>query len=480
MALAQNADSLKTRQHQITREQRKAEIKEQRRITTFSLTNIGMEVIQPTFRNDFKLDGFMSGPVMNYMGFMEIGFLRGTAVKENNHIVTAQASTYFMGFKYNHILLRSRSLNFGPSLGLRFNLSTLKDPFIPETDSESNTFGVGLYGGGFVKLGPVTISAKMHLEGNINFNRGSSFKGLSIYPSVGIAFSPMQILMNPTEFTHTAMAHWETDYETTVRKYQEYKGYGNVYDVTEYTTTWTDNYGNKTMSCKDMQPFFFIGPRIAASTTHFLKNNLISSYGANIGYRSGALFLNGFYEKSNIHFNEPFTRSTDTAALNSNVFAPRLDGEFSKSNKYGAQIGVELINWIQSKDFIYKESRVKKATAFTSIILFAGYGRVNFGSLNFNSDSGRVAYESYLLQNPNSTSTSFENVLLTAKNSSFYNFGVQFGFGAIALNVEYSLYANSYKPMNNWNVGLSYNLPVIRMARALKAGNLKRKLRQMQ
>lgn len=464
---------------EISKAERKKERQEMRNITMMSLKSIGIESAFPTFRNNFALDGFMHGPVMNYMGFMEIGYLRGTAIKKDYPLVSAQASDYFIGFKYNHVLLRTRSVNFGPSFGLRFSLRTLKDPFFVE-DIESNTFGTGIFAGAFLKLGPILLNAKMNLDGNINFARGSSFKGLSIYPSFGIVFSPLEIILNPTEFSHTAMAHWTSDYKSTVTKYREYRATGDVYDVTQYTSTWIDNYGNKTMSCKDVQPFLFIGPRIATNTTHYLKNSLISSAGINIGYRRGALFLNGFVEKANIYFQEPFSRSQDTSGFNNTVFAARLDGEFKKSSKFGTQIGVELVNWIQSKDFIYKESRVKRATAFTSIICFAGIGVAQFGDLQFVSDSGRVSYETYLQQHPSETQYQDGNVLLNSKSANFYSFGLQFGLGAIALNMEYSLYTQAYKKLNNWNVGISYNLPVLRTARALKMNSLKVKLRNME
>lgn len=458
----------------------KADKREQKQIIQKSFHTIGLDVAMPTFRNNMELTGFMHGPVAKLFGVFEIGLLKGTARKTDNPLVNVNAQSFFAGFGYNHLMLRYRNLNFGPSIGFRIASNELRDPYFKTVNMESIALAFGLSGGAFVKLGPVTLSGKMHLDGNINFAKGSCFKGLSIYPSFGIGFSPMEILLNPQEFSHTAMAHWVTDYNTTVSKSREYSSSGTAYDVTTYTSTWTDNYGDKNMSCRDIQPFFFIGPRVATNTTHFLKSSLISSYGANLGFRRGALFMNGFFEKANIYFDEPIKRGEDTSAIGNNIFANRLDGEFTKSTKYGAQIGVELINWVQSKDFIYKESRVKKATAFTSIILFAGYGRVQFGDLNFTSDSGRVSYENYLLTNPSNTQSATNNLLLNPTSTGFYSFGGQFGLGAIALNVEYSFYTKSYKNLNNWNVGFSYNLPVIRMARAIKTGNLKRKLRRMQ
>jgi hypothetical protein len=445
----------------------------------FDFKTIGMDVALPTFRNDMVLKGYMYGPTLQYFGFMEAGVLRGTTYKKNNPLLTEEARSFFIGFKYNHILLLKRAFNFGPSFGLRFMLNSLKDPLFADISTNSGTFGVGAHLGAFVKTGPVILSAKIHVDGNINFTAGSSFKGLSIYPTIGIAFSPMEVLMNPKEFSHTAMAHWVTDYKSTVSKSREYSATGGVYEVTRYTATWNDHYGNKTMSCKDIQPFFFIGPRISTNITHFNKTKLLSAYGINMGYRRGALFLNGYIEKANIHFREDISRSYDSAQIKKGVFKGRIDGEFQSSTKYGAQIGIELINWFQSKDFIYKESRVKRATAFTSIILFAGYGKAQLGNLKFNSDSGLVSYANSIAKDPGALTNESKNILLTSKNKTFLTFGAQFGFGAIALNTEYSFYDKANKTLNNWNVGLSYNLPIIRMVRAIKAANLTRKVNKL-
>jgi hypothetical protein len=446
----------------------------------YDFKTIGIDVAQPTFRNDMVLNGYMYGPTIQYFGFMEAGALRGTAYKKSNPLLTQEVRTFFIGFKYNHILLIKRAFNFGPSFGLRFMGNELKDPLFDEnaSGSSSGAFGIGLHGGAFLKVGPVFLSAKMHVDGNINFNKGSSFNGLSIYPTFGVAFSPMEVLMNPKEFSHTAMAHWTSDYKSSVSKSVEYKG-GNAYEVTRYSASWKDHYGNKTMSCKDVQPFFFIGPRISTNITHFNKTNLLSAYGANIGVRRGALFLNGFFEKANIHFKEGINRFYDTAQIRKGSFKGRVDGEFVNSTKYGAQIGVELINYLQSRDFIYEESRVKRATAFTSIILFAGAGKAKLGDLKFNSDSGLVSYQNFIAKDPSAVSDETKNILLTKKDKSFLSFGVQFGFGAIALNTEFSLYDKANKNLNNWNVGLSYNMPIIRVVRALRVANYTRKINKL-
>jgi hypothetical protein len=479
LLLSQSIVSQTNAKKSSARSSRKDSLSAQRMRLIFDFKTIGMDVAMPSFRNDMVLKGYMFGPTIQYFGFMELGILKGTAHKKNNELLTQNATSFFIGFKYNHILLTRRSLNFGPSFGLRFMLNELKDPTFQDKSEGTGSFGVGPHVGAFVKLGPLFISGKMHVDGNINFSKGSSFNGLSIYPTFGVAFSPMEILMNPKEFTHTAMAHWITDYKSTVTKSREYTASGSVYEVTRYSSTWKDNYGNKTMSCKDMQPFFFIGPRISTNITHFNKTNLLSAYGLNIGVRRGALFLNGFYEKANIHFINALSTNYDSAQIRMGAFKGRIDGEFVNSTKYGAQIGVELINWLQSKDFIYEESRVKRATAFTSIVLFAGYGKAQLGDLKFNSDSGLVSYKNYIAKDQAAITDETRNILLTKKDKQFLSLGVQFGFGAIALNTEYSFYDKANKSLNNWNVGLSYNMPIIRMIRVLKVANLKRKINKL-
>jgi hypothetical protein len=455
------------------------EIKKRKSRILLSLHNMGMEVAQPNFRNDLKLQGLMSGTVLQAFSFLEIGLLNGTTVKVNKEVVTANASTYFVGLKFHKLLTPSRSFNFGPIAGLRFMLSEIKDPYIPEGDDGTGTFGIGAYLGAFMKLGPVTVHAKYHTDGNINFSKASSMKNLNLYPSAGIAFSPLEILLNPTEFSHTAMAHWREDEKTTITKYKEYTVGGNVYDVTKFTSTWTDRYGEKNMQCKDVQPFFFIGPRLSSSVSQINKKQFLSAYGINVGYRRGALFLNSHIEKANLYFKEPISRIADTSVIGHNVFKGRLDGVIKNSTKYGAQIGVEWVNWLQSKDFIYRESSVKRATAYTSIITFIGIGQVRYGRVVFNSDSGMASYQNYLQQTKLTNFNATNNILLNVNKANYISFGLQFGIGAIAINTEYTMYDKSYKLLNGWRAGINYNLPIARMIRALKVSQMKQKVRKM-
>lgn len=447
----------------------------QRYNVLFSFTTIGMEVLQPSLRNNITSLGYMTGPVLQVAGLFEMGALKGMAYKIDKPVVTTSTSMIFFGFKYHKLLTRSRSLNFGPIMGLRFMLAESKDPYLTD-DNAPTTFGIGAYGGAFLKLGPITINAKYHADGNINFAKSSNFNSLALYPSIGIAFSPLQILMNPKEFSHTAMAHWETDFKSITTKSIEYSATGGAKVVTRYSATWTDNYGDKTMNCRDVQPFFFIGPRIATNIKNNNKTDLLNSYGVNMGYRRGALFLNAFIEKENVYFGEPFGRSYDTSAINNNSFKGRIDGVFTNSLKYGAQIGLEWVNWFQSKDYIYRESRVKKATANFSIITFAGIGKAHFGDLKFNSDSGLISYTNYINTNPDAALNPQTNILLTKKDVTFFSAGTQIGIGAVALNVEYTIYDKSYKQLNGYKLGVSYNIPVSRVVRALKVANLKRKV----
>jgi hypothetical protein len=447
-------------------------------LVLMGLNTMGTEVSQPLFRNDFQVQGVMSGPVVQAFSFLEVGLLNGTAVKRSNPLVTSNASMYFVGLKFHKLLTTSRSFNFGPIMGMRFMLSELNDPYIKEGDAGTGTFGIGAYAGAFLKIGPVTINAKYHADGNINFSKKSSFKSLSSYPSIGIAFSPLEIIMNPTEFSHKAMAHWREDEKTTISKYKEYSVGGTVYDVTKFTTTWTDKYGEKEMKCKDVQPFFFLGPRFSSSISQINKKQFLSAYGINAGYRRGALYLNSYIEKANIYFKEPFVRNTDTSIANNAIFKGRIDGAIKQSTKYGAQIGVEWINWLQSKDYIYRESSVRSATAYTSLITFIGLGQVRFGNIAFNSDSGLASYKNYLQQNTFNASSSKTNLLLNGDKATYLNFGLQFGIGAIAINAEYTIYDKSYKLLNGWNVGFNYNLPIARIIRAIKVSGMKRKTKK--
>lgn len=42
-------------------------------------------------------------------------------------------------------------------------------------------------------------------------------------------------------------------------------------------------------------------------------------------------------------------------------------------------------------------------------------------------------------------------------------------------NIEYTIYDKSYKKLNGYKLGVSYNIPISRAIRAIKVANLKRK-----
>lgn len=438
------------------------------------LTTAGFEISQPTYNSGIKGVGYMYGPRIQIAGIGEIGYSLGNAVTSDNKFYT-KSSQYYMGFQFPFLLLKKSNVNFGPIVGLRFMAHESVDPYHIRDDFNEAGFGVAVPLGLMIKLGPINVSAKYHFQAVYNFSKGTALKGTTAYPSVSVAFSPMNLFMNPKDFSHTGLTSWMTNYNKELLGYKAtYTTEGTAYSAV-YLESWTQHYGNHTEKATDVQPYFFIGPRANTNYTSFNKKKVVSGIGINMGFRRGLWFLNSFYEKSDVNFNEPVSRQSDSTSYRtpSNPYhSKRTDGSFENSTRFGGQIGIELVNLGLGKKFIYAEDKrkMKRVTSHYYCAPFFGYGKVQLGKLKFNSDSSEIAYQSYLDSLPIAERNTVEkNIYLSPKSLDFYTIGVQAGIGAVAFNAEYNIYQKTYKKLNTINIGLALNIPIIRVGRAMKA-----------
>jgi hypothetical protein len=445
----------------------------ERQILRTNSTYLGMEylITHPQTKNGFAMTHHMYGLNVEFMGVMTIANLTGFAyIRDSN--AHSKAKIQYIDFHGSFPIFKWRAFNFRPEVGFRMTRTSL-NYFFKDHDWDANGLGAGMSAGLAVNVGPTSVKLKYSADGLINLGR-NSMNGLTHYASVTVGFSPMNLFMNPKNFTFTGLARHISDYKKV--KTGESVSYSSNYKTTTttYQTTWKENYGLQNFSCKDVQPYWWLGPRVLTNFSTFRKDQIVASLGANLGFRYGSLFANAFYEQGEIPFKEPFKRKYDYQSLYQARLG-RMDGSFVNSSRYGFQLGMELVTWLQKKDFVYQYSRLQSVTSHFSIIPFVAYGKANLGDIRFYDENGLENLEDYLEGNGSTNSTDIRKV---PKNLDYYGLGFQVGFGAIAFNVEKSWFRGSgsfYPLTSTWLVSMNYNIPVARVVRALGS---KRKFRK--
>jgi hypothetical protein len=441
-----------------------------RQLLRLSSTYVGMEWLtnSPATTNGFKVTQNLYGPSIELMGTMSFGYLTGMAYHQDS-AAFSRARLMYYDVHYAAPLLKTRVFNLRPELGFRFVSNQLNSYF---TDSEwdANGIGAGLYVGFNVNVGPV--NAKVKYGGDAAFNLGNnSFKSATSYGSFTIGISPMMLFMNPKNFTSSGIVRNIENYKKTWngRNYEFKKnpdGTETRTTIDYYKESWTESYGVQDFRCRDVQPFLFVGPRAITNINLYPGDKKIASWGLNLGFRAGSLWMNGFYEKGDLPYKEPYKRNTDFQNKHNNM-RPRIDGAFANSTRYGLQAGLELVTFLQKKDFIYVDSKTALATSHFSIIPYAGYVVAQAGDLFFYDAANGVANQkAYVLGNPGNEN----DIYTTGKDLAGLNLGIQVGIGAAAMNLERSYYkSNDVKQplMGKWQFGFSYNIPIVRVFRAI-------------
>ena len=447
---------------------------------------IGVGMALPDLRNDWKSTAPWMGLNVNLWESMSFYWYRGEAERLDANGNAIRGVGYMGGYGASipFPVFSNKNTNLFPYIEFGANWKYLQDySLVDNTDNvfgEGQQIGFGLNPGVSLRLGPVQLRAQYNLSAGYSFNKTNAFAPFTAFPSVTISLSSLPLLLNPREFTAPGVQHYIDDFKSHTFETTSFKG--DVKTTTKTThSSWTDKWRETTFSVKDVRPFIFLGPR--AASTFYINDDFTSSnnLGANVGFKSGYLWVNGFYEKGSIAFHQP--NKMEQLYLNYGGSIPKLSGEFENSSRYGAQVGFDMVVLIQKSDFVAYNSedqhKINTATSNYSIIPFAGYGIANFGNFTWDSPSGATDYATYSTANAGTLQP--QDV---ASKQKFINYGLQFHVGALAVGFTRYNYLTNKKSrqLNNWQVDLSWNIPVVRMANSLKVVNmdarLKRKYKQ--
>jgi len=455
---------------------------------------LGLEFSIPQLQYGYKATSPWFGPgFMALSGLFHANFQRGKAeVADSGTIYKSNGWSSQFGFRIPLYSVNSENFNFIPNLGFGFGVMGLEDrrKSIGNTDlADPALIAFHLSPGLVFRTGPLVLTINYTANIGYNLSEANAFKFFNHYPNVGIYMTTMPILMNPTEFTAMGKKHYKDlvgterinsglfvnkkiaeDQKTITYQRQQ---------IQWIKSTYADRYEEEKVTCRDVRPFTYIGPRVVSTWFSDGQMEQATNLGINAGFRYGMWWVNAFAEsgsvfvKSNVDANE-LERLYKTASI------PNLSGQFKNSMKFGGQIGIELLARAMKSDFVpysYQQAReIKSVTSFVGIIPYVGYGISQLGAYSYNGTNGAADVADYIIKRKESDI--FDPNTITG-NQAFYNFGLGLHFGAAVIGMDYNYYPNA-KKLNGRQIHMGLNLPIARMLRALAVRSYVKKIQKME
>jgi hypothetical protein len=289
--------------------------------------------------------------------------------------------------------------------------------------------------------------------------------------------------MNPRDFTASGKRHYRDlvkteqvnsgmTYNKVIERGQDYIKYRKetIYWV---KSTYSDRFENESIKVKDVKPFTYLGPRISTTFYNNEQFESATNVGLNLGFRYGLWWVNAFGETGDVMVKAP-DKPAQMELLYRSASYPTLSGRYKNSQKFGGQVGIDLVVRSIKKGFTAEygaRNETSAATSYTAIVPYAGYGIANLGTFSFggNTTAADIAdYES------RSNRTAFKPESLN-KSYAFYNFGLGVHIGAFMFGMDYCIYPEA-KSLNGRQVFGGLNLPISRVFRAMTVRKYQRKL----
>ncbi len=446
---------------------------------------LGVALAQPSLKDGWQATAPWLGVNVNMWETMNFYWFRGEAEKMNDAGSMLRGIGYMGGYgtQIPIVITANKNFNFFPYIGVEANWKYFQDySKVDDMDNvwgEGQQIGFGLNPGLSLRFGPVQLRAQYHLSAGYSFNKSNAFSTFTAFPSISISVSALSLLLNPREFSATGLKHYVENYQQSSYSYiSDSKVTGNTVTQTKTTVThssWTDTWRERTFSVMDVRPFIFIGPRLGSS---FYLNKDFSAtpfVGANIGFKGGHLWMNGSFEYGSLAFHNP--KDLEQLYFQYGSSIPKLSGKFKGSSRYGAQLGIDAVVFFQKSDFVPYDAalqhKIKTATSYYSVIPFIGFGKVNFGDFEWDSPTGAADFQDYTSREVNYITP--ESVI---KKQTYFSYGVELNVGAMALGfTKYNYLSNKKQPqLNDWEVHMSWDIPVIRMANSMKVVHMNNKL----
>lgn len=481
------ADSLAN----LKKEKRAMKIKKDYELSMKDVINVGVEFSQPSFRYGYKATAPFVGPsLILFGGLFHINYLQGIAeAQDSGKVFRQKAASFQAGFNIPLLRRQSPSFHIVPSIGFGFAFQYLDDTRRLTEDNESidaNQFGMYIRPAIKVKIGPAVATLAYNVGIAANFTPRNAVNPFTYYPTVGLYFSSLPLLMNPRDFTASGKRHYKDlvstelvnsglTYNKEISRNQDYITYRKT-EIQYVKSTYADRYESETINLTDVRPFTYIGPRVSSTAYNGGQFENATNVGLNLGFRYGMWYVNSFIEQGDVILKSPAKAEDLRTTYNSSSF-PILSGSYRNSYKYGAQVGIELISRGIKKAFSPRwdqRKEVRAATAFFGVIPYFGYGLTQLGTFSYHTPTGTTDIQEYA----ELTKTTVFDPSTIAAQQQFYNFGLTIHIGALGFGADYFLYPEA-KQVSSFQFNLGLNVPVFRLARAILVKNYMKKIREL-
>lgn len=188
------------------------ENKSKRELLRLNSTYVGLEMLsnKPATLNGFKISQNLYGPSIEIMGTMTLGYLTGMGYHSDSNVYSRARLMYY-DIHYALPIFKTRVFNLRPEFGMRMVANQL-NAFFTDNEWDANGLGAGLYAGVSANMGSFMV--KFKYGGDAAFNMGNnSFKSFMSYGSITLGVSPMNLFMNPKNFTASGITRNISNYK---------------------------------------------------------------------------------------------------------------------------------------------------------------------------------------------------------------------------------------------------------------------------
>ena len=446
---------------------------------------LGAEAAQIKLRLGYQSMGLWTGYHADIAGVGSIGAMWGQAsYQDSSGTVHMDGTHIYGGAQICYSLFRNQVFDIYPFWGVGIQYNRMQNGRLYHQQNEDHrieTAGLGGYAsvGMGVLLGPVSVKAKLTGMVTANFNRANAIQPHQYYASVTVGIKPLKLLLNPYMFTADGL-HYKSEI-TDVKTTRSYVNSTTDQITTTYNVKTSFQEGSVTVM--DVRPYWFAGPTYSGTldpTRPYHNGRMIGVVG---GFRYGGLYMDGSFAMGALPFNDVVKRDGFLSPSDNHYAAPRLDGYFDRSMRYGGRIGVDMVTWFAKSSFIPHGSaearRLKRATSYYAFIVNGGYGVMNLGRAVFVNPGSQAYYSDYIQKAMDGK----EDVLQRqGQRMPYLSFGAMFILGAVSADYNvYFIQPNGEKTYRlNRELSLSWKIPVVRLFRIGSVMRLEKANRERQ
>lgn len=431
-----------------------------------TFNHVGAEAAMIKLRPGYENNSLWTGYQADIAGVVTVGHLRGQATYQDSAgTVHMDGSHTYGGGQFCYPLFKNQIFDIYPMWGIGVQYNRMQNGRLYNSQDENHqieTAGLGGYlsVGLGVMFGPVSVKVKVTGIATANFNRANAVEPFQYYPSVTVGIKPLKLLLNPYMFTADGIRH--SSGITDIQNVQNYRGETVAINYTVKTTV---TEGSATVM--DVRPYWFLGPTFTGSLNpqRAQGNRMTGIVG---GFRYGSIYMDGSYAGGGVPFGDLLKHDGFLKPNEANYAAPRMDGYFGNSTRYGGRFGVDLITWFQKSNFIANTGaqgrKLRQATSYYALIPSAGYGIMNLGAAVFNDPAGKAYYQAYTSKN------GFDGFNVLQRQNQripYFTLGGMFILGAISadFNVYFVQPSGEKTRALTREMSIAWKLPVVRLFR---------------